>query len=297
MTEPCGGRFSIRLLRQIFVATGGHPFLIQFLMQKVYDDSNTEFEAFETAKREFLATQSTQFQNWAATLDPKGREVYAFLAARSHRQHKRELVRLVGDSAANQALSVLSHTGVIVKTPAAEAYRVSGTLFRDWFVGHLSCDIAPSGLDPRIYEKLAQLDPVLATKYLTSWSIHQLPLRNYSGCVSEMRDVVTLLLHKLAPDAEVEAESEYVPEKDEKGEPRTHPTRKQRVRFIRNRNKVGKAQNLNDEIDFLENLTDQLMRLVGKAYEHASARTHTVATDEQAWRCLKQLDSVLAQLL
>jgi hypothetical protein len=164
-------------------------------------------------------------------------------------------------------------------------------MFRDWFLADILPQLAPSSFDKRIYEKLQLLEPTVATKYLTAWSIHLQRFENYSGAVSEMRDVLTLALHLLAPNSAVESEANYQREQNSSG-----PTRRQRINFIARQRSMKPAE-LQADIEMFEVQSQQLAKIVNISYSHASARTHTTASNEQAWRCLKQLDSVLAQIL
>jgi hypothetical protein len=50
-------------------------------------------------------------------------------------------------------------------------------------------------------------------------------------------------------------------------------------------------------MNLFDTLIEQLSNVAANGYSSASARTHNGATHEQAWKCLKQLDSILAQLL
>jgi len=139
---------------------------------------------------------------------------------------------------------------------------------------------------------------LLAERYLSAWAILRVELPNYSGAVSEVRDVLTQVLHKLAPDEDVKKQHNYQPERDSHGNPLPTPTRRQRTQYVlQQREGTLKVGQLEKEMEFLETLLEQLPASVKIAYDHASNRTHTGATYEQAWRCLKQLDSVLAQLL
>jgi hypothetical protein len=134
--EPAGRRMSDRLARKIFVVTGGHPFLIQFLMQRICGQSRicTE-EVVDDAARYFLSSHTQVFANWVSNFEEADRTAYVFLARKVRPQAKRDLVQLLGDTAANDALSLLCHTGVATKgRKHSEHYRARGTLFRDWFM-------------------------------------------------------------------------------------------------------------------------------------------------------------------
>jgi hypothetical protein len=250
------------------------------------------------AQRLFLAEHAAQFYSWwVEKFSDDDKRVYAYLAGSRRAIPKRIVIRLVGDVVANKSLAVLCHTGIVRKHQRHEYYSIAGLMFKKWFRQYGSLANVPPVFDVDIYEKLMPLNPEIASKYVSAWSILATEFPNYSGAVSEMRDVVTLILHKLAPDEELKSQPNYIPEKGGDGKPLSKPTRKQRTEFImRQKSAHGKGA-VNQEMEHLDALTERLSRVVGSGYEHASARTHTVATRDQAWKCLKQLDSILAQLL
>jgi len=178
-----------------------------------------------------------------------------------------------------------------------EHYRAVGTLLRDWFTSEVRVTATKHGLDKRIQEQPEKVDPRIAWKYSAAWSIHRTDSQNYSGNVSEMRDVVTMVLHKLAPDDSVVNQPGFKFATDQNGKPLGQPTRKQRVTFIMRSKKAGKSPEIESELGLFDILLDHLQKSAEKAYADASAKTHTFATDEEAWRCLKQMDSILAQLM
>lgn len=286
---------------KIFSWTGGHPFLIQYLMHHIceYDTDEAEVRLRE-ARRLFQTKQDAQFRNWwFEKFNDEDRRCYAFLAGSRKVMPKRNLIDLFGDMQANNSLSVLCHTGVANKSQKREHYKVAGTMFKEWFQTHGIHSASLSAYDKDIYKKLQVLSPEIASRYVSAWAIQAAELPNYSGAVSEIREVITKVLHKLAPDDKVKAQPGYKPELDKYKNPLKKPTRKQRTRFImKNRGKkTKKAKPIEAEMELLETFMEQLSKVVGIGYDHASARTHTSATCEQAWKCLKQLDSILAQLL
>src|SRR6266403_631451 len=116
---------------------------------------------------------------------------------------------LLPGTAALAATSCLWTYGV-VRRYRQTGYKTNGSMFKEWVVLNVSSAAPTAGVyDQGIYEKLLQLDPDIAKKYLASWTIQNTVLDNYSGAVSEMRDVITLTIHRLAPDAEVMADRAY----------------------------------------------------------------------------------------
>jgi hypothetical protein len=297
VNEPTNNHLPPTIARRVFSQTGGHPFLIQYLMSVICEN---ELDAVgprqvQLASRQFLREQASQFHNWwFEKFSAADRQVYARLIERGKAVPRGEIVTVVGDIAADQALRTLMHTGVIRPTSKGNSYRVAGLLFKKWF-GQYGILIPERGQHDQIVEaKLHALDPQLVNRYVTAWKILGTDLNSYSGAVSEIRDVLTQVLHTLAPDIDVMDAPDYKPEADQ-----TRPTRRQRTYFLmRQRGRRGKvAGTLENDLNLFDTLLKQLSKTVNEAYSHASSRTHISATYEQAWRCLKQLDSVLAQLL
>ncbi|MFX1492266.1 MAG: hypothetical protein ACFFBU_08380, partial [Promethearchaeota archaeon] len=89
------------------------------------------------------------------------------------------------------------HTGIVNKSQKRECYKVAGTLFKEWFRKHGIYSTSLAAYDGNIYEKLHLLSPDIANKYASAWAIHAAELPNYSGAVSELRDVLTLVLQRV----------------------------------------------------------------------------------------------------
>jgi hypothetical protein len=294
---PTLNQLSHGLGREIFTLSGGHPFLIQYLMQSICeDDLGNASNSLGRAVQSLYSSNKHFFSGmWFSHFDSDDREVYLYLSDRK-KVPKREVIEFIGDSVANRVLASLSQAGVCRRLGRSERYRVQGELFLRWFRTEASIVSGRSECDRRIYDTIRSLDLKIASKYVAAWSIQTAKLPNYSGAVSEMRDTVTLVLHALAPDATVMSEVEYVPQSDGKGGTLTKPTRAQRVSFICRKKQVDEKK-LSNEIETLNAHIVSLSKLVSDSYQVASGKTHVVADEGASWRCLKQLDSVLAQLL
>jgi hypothetical protein len=204
----------------------------------------------------------------------------------------RQLTREFGLDEANDALEILQHVGLIVAEEDGFAFRYSGEMFRRWYRVYGTLAESPMH-DPELYARLAKVGSELADKYLSGWRIYQADLPNYSSAVGEMRDTLTLLLDRIAPDEQVSGEPGFRLEPNEQ-----KPTRRQRVRYAaRQLYNIERTKEIVSDYDLLETACDQLAQLVTGAYRAASGMTHTTATRERAYRALKQWDSILAQLL
>jgi hypothetical protein len=147
--------------------------------------------------------------------------------------------------------------------------------------------------DPELYDRLGKTGSELAAKYLSAWSIYQVDLPNYSGAVGEMRDTLTLLLDKIAPNDQVSTQPDFRLEPGQK-----RPTRRQRVRYAaRQYYSAEHIKEITSDFDLLELACDQLAQLATRAFRVSSGMTHMTATRDMAYRVLKQWDSILAQLV
>jgi len=199
VNEPTRHLLPSTLARRVFNETGGHPFLIQYLMHVLCEEElETAERRLPEATRQFLQEQGGQFRSWwFDKFGPAERQVYALLAEQGKAVPKREVIALVGDVAADQALRALMHTGVATQAARQEAYRVAGRLFQRWFRQHGALLPEPSTHDQRLEGKLRALEANLAERYVAAWRILGSELPSYSGAVSEIRDVLTQVLHTL----------------------------------------------------------------------------------------------------
>lgn len=115
-----------------------------------------------------------------------------------------------------------------------------------------------------------------------------------SGAVSEMRNLLTMVLHELAPDEAVMAESAF---RFEAGQNR--PTRRQRAKFAA-KAALGSselAKSTGSEVALFETHCDQIAAVVTTGYSAASDLTHTVATRRLTHMALRQGDGILLRIL
>lgn len=295
--QPIENGLSQDVAREIFVVTGGHPFLAQYILHHICEHDLAEaYARLEEGVDKFLQDEAGQFVTWwRHHFSRDERTAYIYLSETEKRISRPEINAVTGGETGGTALATLCNFGV-VRSDVLQRYRTNGELFRKWVSQFSSSEKAAALYDSNIYSTLSMLDPEIARKYATAWSIYGSEFENYSGAVSEVRDVVTLTLHLLAPDSQVRSQSWYRPEKDNNGQDLKTPTRRQRVEYII-KNKSDHSRNLPEHLALLETLAEQVGKGLTGTYSYASAKTHRTATRNQAWRCLKQLDSVLAQIL
>jgi hypothetical protein len=142
MCKPSQYNWPDDFVLNVYNATGGHPFLIQYIMRIVCSqDVEKALQALEDAKQRFLNEQKIQFQNWWDRFDSTTRTIYVRLAEQDQLSRK-EILSGFGDKT-DRSLAILAHTGVIYDDLKVGLVRTAGTLFRDWFTQFGNIESAP----------------------------------------------------------------------------------------------------------------------------------------------------------
>ena len=146
---PTGGQLKPELTELIFAQTGGHPFLIQYIMKNLCDvlgDSLASANAqnVEGIVDKFLAERQ-DFANWSTKFKADDKAVYRLIADRGEPVRKVELVQAVGNAkAANDSIELLAHLGLIRETQRNQ-YENGGQMFKTWFNEHLEAGTRTEG--------------------------------------------------------------------------------------------------------------------------------------------------------
>lgn len=294
MEEPIHHEWPDSVVEKTYVETGGHPMLLQYVMQQVCGGMpGNAGDLTDKAVQKFSSERGWQFNEWwdryATSI---AQRAYVRIPSNGTTVELRALVKEFGQKAANEALEILQHIGIAAAEDDGFAYRRSCEMFCRWHKEYAVLDNAPCH-DPRVHIRLSAFDSDLGDKYLSAWKIYQSELPNYSGAVGEMRDTLTLLIHRIAPDEQVTAQPDFSLEPN-----LTRPSRRQRVRYAaRQRYNSEQTKTLVSDFDLLGTECDQLASIVTGTYRSSSGLTHATATREMAFRALKQWDAILAQLL
>lgn len=296
MQEPIQAEWPETFLQNAYNESGGHPMLLQYLMQHICEQpSKSPEESLKQVTAKFAREHRWQFSEWWERFcTPTAQRVYARLPDNGSFLPLRTLTKEFGLIQANEALEILQHLGLVAADEDELAFRYSGEMFRRWYRVYGRLEESPMH-DPELYNRLANIGDHVADKYLSAWRIYQqADLPNYSGAVAEMRDVLTLLLDVLAPEEEVSAEPNF---RYEAGE--TKPTRRQRVRYAARQryNNKARVNEITSDYELLETECERIAQAAVNVYRTSSGLTHTTATREMAYRALKQWESILVQLL
>jgi len=294
MQDPIEHEWPGIFLTQAYLETGGHPMLLQYLMQHIYAALPGSAEhALEQTIARFMRGHGWQFGEWwGRYCTPLAQRVYVRLPDDGSTLSLRALTREFGLNEANDALEILQHIGLAAAEEDGFAFRYSGEMFRHWYRVYGTLAEAPQH-DPQLYERLAIIGPELANKYLSAWRIYQNDIPNYSGVLVELRGVLEYLVDRYAPNDHVQAMPGFKLETD-----RQEPTLRQRIRYLaRQLYDAERTKEITSDYNLLEIACEQLTQLATMAHRSASGMVHEQATREMAYKALKQWDSILAQLV
>ena len=137
--RPTGYRVPVPVVRSIFFETGGHPFLVQYLMRYLCAQFGDELERVteqdlhNVVERYF--DERTDFDNWVSNFSDVERRAYYAIASSPEGTTRADLVRSLGDpKPVNHAIKMLVHIGVVrEERPNSNRYLVGGDMFRRWF--------------------------------------------------------------------------------------------------------------------------------------------------------------------
>ena len=153
------------------------------------------------------------------------------------------------------------------------------------------------GRDEEVLLRLRQLDPDLANGYEQAI----LDLENddrltYRGPAAELRELLTRVLHLLAPNEQVQATEWYRESRRSGARKEPVPRRAERTRFIlRSRGQGSAADEAADAYASL--VEERLEKVVDATYRRGSAATHSAAEREQVRTSLLYLNALLRELL
>jgi hypothetical protein len=151
INTPTGGQLKPELTELIFAQTGGHPFLIQYIMKNLCDElgdslASAGSQNLESIVDKFLAERQ-DFSNWTSKFKANDKTVYRLIAERGEPIRKAELVQAVGDAqAANDSIELLAHLGLIRETKR-NLFENGGQMFKTWFGEHLETGAQTKGKD------------------------------------------------------------------------------------------------------------------------------------------------------
>ena len=155
----------------------------------------------------------------------------------------------------------------------------------------------PAGFDQEAERRLRHLDPDLADSYAQAVSdIEEDGRLSYRGPAGELREVITGVLHILAPTGQVQATEWYREARRSGVRNEPTPTRAERVKFVLRNRLEGSAQTETAET-FMSSVEERLASVVNSAYKRGSAAAHAGAEQGELQQLLQYINALLRELL
>lgn len=178
--EPTGGRFGSDVGESVWRDTGGHPFIIQYLMHHLCESEKEGVEeALEVAGRKFINEHDIVFRQWWFDhLEEHERKVYRVLR-RKKNMSVEEVAQELGypKGTIRQNLKTLSYIGLVRGVKGA--YTIAGEIFDKWIE------------DNDVVEEDGKITPAKITP--ATHSLHEL----FDDVEKTIRDFVTAQLREI----------------------------------------------------------------------------------------------------
>jgi predicted nucleotide-binding protein len=130
---------STLLQSRLYTLTGGHPWILQGVLEQLWDERDALDEAsIDGAVRRFVRNRDDVFVSWIKAFGDAGQAAYRALSHAAGNALPRKSIKAVLPTGAtvDATLQVLIYHGVIDESDAQQA-RVSGSMFRDWFLQNI----------------------------------------------------------------------------------------------------------------------------------------------------------------
>jgi hypothetical protein len=137
--QPIGKQLDSSVVSSIFLETGGHPFLTQYLMKHICSQHSGKLSSVSEEHVQGIVEkyfdERTDFQNWVTDFTDTERQAYRLIATGIQGATRAELVRTLNDpKRVDDAIRMLVHIGVVrEERPNNNRYLVGGNMFRRWF--------------------------------------------------------------------------------------------------------------------------------------------------------------------
>ena len=136
-TMPLNGKVNEAVIEAVYEQSGGHPFVTQYLMEKVWKPNPVGIILADVAKASKQFKKEVRvFPSWKEKFTKFDRQVYRVLAQAKKMLTLSEIRKLSTDKPEpgdiQDSVEFLRYTGVIAEQD--EKYVAVGNLFRDWFL-------------------------------------------------------------------------------------------------------------------------------------------------------------------
>ena len=146
ITQPTANSLPRVVVNRVASQSGGHPFLTQFIMKKLWDAGleNASVAQVDSIAADF-DLERNDFQHWVDDIGADGIAVYRALCASKDPLHENQLrARISSPEKIVNVLNSLYYHGVVSRY-AGGTYAITGHQFQNWFVGCYPGTPLPSG--------------------------------------------------------------------------------------------------------------------------------------------------------
>jgi len=299
MQDPVGVQWPEPFMQKVYIETGGHPMLVQYIMHKVCNNSiDKALMSLAGAIEEFEQDQEWYFKEWwERYCDASARQIYASLPDDGSALPRRALTLDFGTTNTELGLQILQFVGIATGDRVSQTYRYTGEMFRRWYKRNIAGTHDVS-YKRELFTSLLKIDNHAADKYSAGWKAYQSAgwkayqdgAKDYLYAIDQMRDALVLVLDRLAPRGNVIAQLGFAFEMHQ-----TEPTLHQRIIYAaRNKSSgAGTAAQIGDEYRWLEMQIDDFIRFYNRSSINA---THAADVREMAYKVMHLWDQVLGQL-
>jgi hypothetical protein len=134
--EPCNSQVSESIERSIVQCSGGHPYIVQYIMHHLWQDRLSEIPPRRVAElsERFMREQWPHFNRWSKSIGEMGCQAYSILLSRAEWTEESAIRQAIGGPTPElmPALTALCYHGWAVHDDKWR-YRAVGGIFRGWF--------------------------------------------------------------------------------------------------------------------------------------------------------------------
>lgn len=154
---------SKEVINTIWQQSGGHPFIAQYLLHHLWEESlgcaNATPNKVNDLAGKFLSEQIQDVEGWALGVDLAGFHAYSVLASPADWIEERDILRAINNPDLNikRGLLALCYHGLALHDDGWSHYRRAGDLFRTWFVNYGPTFLASRKVPDAVISQIGQM--------------------------------------------------------------------------------------------------------------------------------------------
>lgn len=154
---------SKEVVSAIWQQSGGHPFIAQYLLHRLWDEdlgfANATSAKVNELVGKFLSEQIQDVEGWAQGVDLAGFHAYSVLASPADWIEEGDVLRMIKNPELNikRGLLALCYHGLVIHDDGWSHYRRAGDLFRTWFMNYGPTFLASRKVADPIIHQIVQV--------------------------------------------------------------------------------------------------------------------------------------------